>query len=67
VAQGDRVVRGQRLGLVSNEFGGGLTTIHLHFEIKMAVDTGAGITNTHVPPYLALVESYQALIDGEDD
>ena len=67
VEAGDVVTRGQRLGYVSNEFGGTPTTIHLHFEIKMSVDTGAGIQNTHVPPYLALVDSYQGLIDGDDD
>ncbi|HCR93470.1 MAG TPA: M23 family peptidase, partial [Oceanicaulis sp.] len=62
IAPGDEVVRGQRLGLVSNEFGGNATTIHLHFEIRMAVETGQGLQNTHVPPYLALVESYQRLL-----
>lgn len=63
---GDVVTSGQRLGYVSNDFGGTPTTIHLHFEIKMSVDTGAGIQNTHVPPYLALVDSYQGLIDGDE-
>ena len=66
VSPGDRVVRGQRLGYVSNEFGGTPTTIHLHFEIKMALDTGSGITNTNVPPYMALVDSYERLLDGRD-
>lgn len=66
VSPGDRVARGERLGFVSNEFNGTPTTIHLHFEIKMAVDTGSGIHNTNVPPYLALVESYERLLNGED-
>ena len=66
VEPGDEVVRGQRLGLVSNEFGGSATTIHLHFEIKMAIATAQGLQNTHVPPYLALVESYQSLLSGLD-
>lgn len=65
VEAGDRVEQGERIGLVSNEFGGSATTIHLHFEIKMAVDTGAGLQNTNVPPYLALVDSYERLLDGE--
>ena len=65
VAAGDHVTRGQAIGVVSNEFGDTSTTIHLHFEIKMAVDTGAGIQNTPVPPYLALVDSYQSLLAGE--
>jgi murein DD-endopeptidase MepM/ murein hydrolase activator NlpD len=68
VEPGDVVERGEPLGLVSNEFGGSATTIHLHFEIKMAVDVGEGeIQNTNVPPYLALVESYEALLAGEED
>lgn len=66
VEAGDRVERGERIGYVSNEFNGTPTTIHLHFEIKMAVDTGAGIQNTPVPPYLALVDSYERLLDGEE-
>ncbi|MBO6796630.1 M23 family metallopeptidase [Maricaulis sp.] len=66
VSPGDRVTRGERLGFVSNEFNGTPTTIHLHFEIKMAVDTGSGIQNTNVPPYLALVDSYERLLNGTD-
>ena len=66
VAAGDHVTRGQVIGSVSNEFGDTATTIHLHFEIKMAVDTGGGIQNTSVPPYLALVDSYQRLLEGEE-
>ncbi|WP_417496408.1 M23 family metallopeptidase [Maricaulis sp.] len=67
VAVGDHVTRGQPIGFVSNEFGDTATTIHLHFEIKMAVETGGGIQNTSVPPYLALVDSYQRLLEGEED
>ena len=66
VVPGEEVVRGQRLGRVSNEFGGNPTTIHLHFEIKMAVETGQGLQNTNIPPYLALVESYQALLTAPE-
>ena len=62
VEAGDRVSQGERIGYVSNEFGGTATTIHLHFEIKMAVDTGGEIQNTNVPPYLALVDSYERLL-----
>lgn len=66
VEPGDTVSRGERIGYVSNEFGDTATTIHLHFEIKMAIDTGAGIQNTPVPPYIALVDSYERLIGGEE-
>src|SRR5690606_33435523 len=51
--------RGQRLGTVSNEFGGTPTTIHLHFNIRQNV---AGVGNVYVPPYMSLVESYYELI-----
>lgn len=67
VEAGDTVTRGQRLGFVSNEFGGNATTIHLHFEIKMAIATDQGLQNTVVPPYLALVDSYERLITGAED
>ena len=66
VEAGDTVTRGQRLGFVSNEFGGNATTIHLHFEIKMAIATDQGLQNTVVPPYLALVDSYERLITGAE-
>lgn len=66
VEPGDTVSRGERIGYVSNEFGDTATTIHLHFEIKMAIDTGAGIQNTPAPPYVALVDSYERLIGGEE-
>ena len=68
VAPGDTVSKGERLGFVSNEFGGTPTTIHLHFEIKMALETPHGLQNVNVPPYLALVDSYQQLLsEGESD
>lgn len=68
VAPGDTVSKGERLGFVSNEFGGTPTTIHLHFEIKMALETPHGLQNVNVPPYVALVDSYQQLVsEGERD
>lgn len=68
VAPGDTVNQGERLGFVSNEFGGTPTTIHLHFEIKMALETPQGLQMVNAPPYLALVESYQRLVsEGESD
>jgi MYXO-CTERM domain-containing protein len=59
VKEGDEVTRGQRIGKVSNEFGGSATTVHLHFNIKQNV---AGIGFIFVPTYLTLVESYKTLI-----
>lgn len=59
VRQGDRVTRGERLGLVSNDFGGTPTTIHLHFEIHQNIASVGGVTP--VPTYTSLVESYEEL------
>lgn len=67
VEAGDAVERGDRLGVVSNYFGGTPTTYHLHFEIRQSVDIGGDLTQTPVPPYLTLVDSYQRLIAGEED
>jgi peptidase M23-like protein len=58
VVVGQDVSRGERLGLVSNEFGGESTTIHLHFNIKQNVQ---GVV--FVPPYMSLIQSYKRLID----
>jgi murein DD-endopeptidase MepM/ murein hydrolase activator NlpD len=60
VTAGQEAIRGARLGLVSNEFGGEPTTIHLHFNIKQNVQ-GVGVV--YVPPYMSLVQSYKRLID----
>lgn len=60
VKVGQKVTRGQRIGMVSNEFGGTPTTIHMHFNIRQNV-AGTGVV--YVPPYNALVESYKVLLD----
>ncbi|MBW2522834.1 MAG: peptidoglycan DD-metalloendopeptidase family protein [Deltaproteobacteria bacterium] len=59
VSVGQSVSRGQRLGMVSNQFGGTPTSIHLHFNIRQFV---ANLGNVYVPPYMSLVRSYEALI-----
>jgi uncharacterized protein (TIGR03382 family) len=59
VKVGDRVTRGQRIGKVSNLFGGNLTPIHLHFNIRQTV---SGIGEVYVPPYMSLIESYKKLL-----
>ena len=61
VTTGQEVVQGQPLGMVSNEFGGTPTTIHLHFNIRQNVE---GLGSVYVPPYMSLVTSYAALIDA---
>lgn len=59
------IARGQRLGQVSNDFGGTPTTIHLHFEIKAPVSSGGGAPVVKfVPPYTSLVDSYGRMLNG---
>jgi len=50
------VNRGDRLGLVSNDFGDTSTTVHLHFEMLQNL-LGKGWV--HVPPYQSLVIAYE--------
>ena len=65
VGLGEKVARGQRLGLVSNDFGAAATTIHLHFEIRTTVAPPNGGSQFHfVPPYASLVDSYKRLLKG---
>jgi cold shock CspA family protein len=59
VSLNQAVTRGQRLGMLSNQFNGTPTTRHLHFEIVKNV-AGLGLTN--VSPYMSLVQSYRKLI-----
>ena len=58
VKEGQKVKRGDRVGKVSNQFGGTPTTVHLHFNIRQNV---AGVGAVYVPGYLSLVKSYEAL------
>ncbi len=64
VTVGAKVTRGQRLGKVSNVFGGTPTTIHLHFNLRQNI---AGVGTVYVPPYMSLVSSYEALIGPPPD
>lgn len=59
VSVGEEVTRGQRLGRVSNNFGGTATTIHLHFNIMQNVE---GLGFVFVPPYMSLVKAYETLL-----
>lgn len=59
------VERGQQIGKVSADFGGNLTTIHLHFEIKAPVSIGGSPASVNfVPTYTSLVDSYGRLLNG---
>lgn len=62
VSRGQRVNRGDRLGLISDAFGGTPTSIHLHYDLNQSVE---GVGNAYVPTYIALVRSYEALLGAE--
>jgi murein DD-endopeptidase MepM/ murein hydrolase activator NlpD len=55
VSVGQKVKRGDKLGRVSNNFGGTATSVHLHFNLRQNVD---GLGLVYVPPYTSLVASY---------
>jgi hypothetical protein len=59
VSEGQRVGKGDRLGKVSNAFGGTSTTIHLHYDLYQNV---SGVGNSYVPTYMSLVDSYERLL-----
>jgi hypothetical protein len=63
VKVGQKVSKGQQLGLVSNAMGGTPTTVHLHFDVEQYV---SGVGTVFVSPYNSLVESYQNLIEPND-
>lgn len=59
VSVGQQVAKEERINLVSNEFGGTPTTIHMHFNISQDV---AGYGFVYVSPYMSLVQSYMELL-----
>ncbi|MCO4763045.1 MAG: M23 family metallopeptidase [Myxococcales bacterium] len=59
VYKGQKVKKGQRLGLVDNDFGGTATTLHLHYDRKAYV---AGVGTVYLPTYASLVNSYKKLL-----
>lgn len=59
------IQKGQRIGKVSNHFGGAKTTIHLHFDIKDSVVYKGIRQSIFIPPYASLVESYTRLLMEE--
>jgi len=64
VHRGERVKRGQRLGLVSNYMGSTPTSIHLHFDMRQTIKIGNKSKSVFVPPYSSLVEAYKRLLRG---
>ena len=64
VRTGQKVRRGQRIGLVSNNMGKTPTSIHLHFDMKQTIKVGNRSKSVFVPPYSSLVDAYKRLLDG---
>jgi len=64
VSRGQRVRRGQRLGLVSDNMGKAKTSIHLHFDIKQTIKIDGISKQVYVPPYASLVVAYKRLLQG---
>lgn len=62
VRESQRLRRGDRMGRVSNEFGGTPTTIHLHYDLQQNV---RGLGMVFVPTYMSLVRSYEELLGVE--
>jgi Peptidase family M23 len=60
VKEGDSVKKGERVGKVSNQFGGEATTVHLHFNIRQNVN---GVGSVYVPGYMSLVGAYDRLLN----
>ena len=52
---GQQVSKGDRIGLVSDNMGSSLTTIHLHFDMYSG--------GMYIPTYMSLVKAYQDLLD----
>lgn len=59
VRRGQKVQKGDRIGLVSDNMGDTPTTIHLHYDFKQYVQ---GVGTVFVPTYMALVDSYKRLL-----
>ncbi len=66
VRSGQKVKRGQRIGLVSDNMGNTKTSIHLHFDMKQTIRFNNGRSaKVFVPPYTSLVDAYKRLLRGQ--
>jgi len=65
VHRGQRVWRGQKIGLVSDNMGKTKTSIHLHFDIKQTIRMGNRSKSIYIPPYTSLVDAYKRLLKGK--
>ena len=60
ISLNEQLSRGQRIGFVSNDFGGTPTSIHLHYDVNQIIAGSA--QPVYVSPYMALVNAYQRLL-----
>ncbi|MCH9741448.1 MAG: M23 family metallopeptidase [Epsilonproteobacteria bacterium] len=65
VSVGEKVKRGQRIGLVSDNMGNTKTSIHLHFDMQQTIKIDNHSKKVFVPPYSSLVEAYKRLLKGK--
>jgi len=65
VKRGERIKRGQRIGLVSNNMGNTKTSIHLHFDVKETIVINGYSQKVFVPIYTSLVDAYKRLLKGK--
>ena len=64
VKTGNKVSRGERLGLVSDNMGSTKTSIHLHFDMKQTIKIDGKSKTVYVPPYTSLIDAYKRLLRG---
>jgi murein DD-endopeptidase MepM/ murein hydrolase activator NlpD len=64
IKRGERVKRGQRIGLVSDNMGSTSTSIHLHFDVKQTIVVDGYSQRVFVPIYSSLVDAYKRLLRG---
>jgi len=61
---GQRVRRGERIGLVSDNMGGTKTSIHLHFDAQETLLINGYPQKVFIPIYTSLVDAYKRLLSG---
>ncbi|MBD3793408.1 MAG: M23 family metallopeptidase [Campylobacterales bacterium] len=64
VRVGQKVKRGDRIGLMSDNMGNTKTSIHLHFDVQQTIKVNGVSKKVFVPPYSSLVEAYKRLLQG---
>jgi len=64
VKRGQKIKRGQRIGLVSDNMGNTKTSIHLHFDVKQTIVANGYSQRVFIPIYTSLVDAYKRLLRG---